>query len=245
MTAPVTINFIVGLQVEGGAVDVAHVRRSLEFAIQHYREAEGLTHDDDDGSVTEFQVQPEFLTLSLAQNTDPLTLTLAQRLEDLESGSTLHHYAAQAAFAVLANNWSETGAVYADDAVEAARLLTVYAQEVAALPNAIALTAHEAARLLKESERLMQMSEDAQGVYETALQNASAQARDAAQTAMRSCLEALKASPVVIPDDVESTEVAARLRDGTAPPIMLQAILRAAKASGPAVDLNNLPPVKG
>ncbi|USN15601.1 hypothetical protein KIKIMORA_04830 [Brevundimonas phage vB_BpoS-Kikimora] len=249
MTAPVTINYIVTLQVEGGAVDPAHVRRSLEFAVQHYMSAEGLTHEDDDGSVTEFQVQPEFMTLALAQNTDPLTLRLAQRLEDLESGSTLPHYAAQAALAVLANNWSDAGAVYADDAVEAARLLTLYAKAADELPNAIALTAHEAARMLKESERLMQMSEEGQGAYKTALQEAAAEAHRTAQTAMQACLEAVKAASGVYAEKVESSPTAARLRDGTATQTLMESILQAAKSGKdgepPMVDLDYLPPLKG
>ncbi|USN14505.1 hypothetical protein DOMOVOI_00300 [Brevundimonas phage vB_BpoS-Domovoi] len=248
MTAPVTINYIVSLQIEGGAVDPAHVRRSLEFAIQHYRDAEGLSADDDAGSVTEFQVQPEFLTLALAQNTDPLTLRLCQKLEDIGSGSSLPHYAAEAAMAVLVNNWSDAGAVYAEDAEEAARLLTLYAKEAQALPNAIAVTAHEAARLLKEQDRLLQMADEEQGDYAAALRRAAAQATLGAKTAMKACLEALKAAPTIIPDDVESTDAAARLRDGAATKALMESILQAAKVATngapPTVDLNNLPPVK-
>ncbi|UTC28650.1 hypothetical protein MARCHEWKA_01370 [Brevundimonas phage vB_BpoS-Marchewka] len=247
MTAPVTINYIVSLQIEGGAVSPDHVRRSLEFAIQHYRDAEGLSADADDGSVTEFQVQPEFLTLALAQSTDPLTLRLAQQLENLESGSTLAHYAAQAALAVLASNWSDAGAVYNGDAEEASRLLTLYAKEADELPNAIAITAHEAVRMLQEGARLMQMADEGQGDYAAALHDAATQADLAAKGAMRACLQAILSSPGANAENINASSAAERLREGTATKTLMESILQAAKTgkdgAPPTVNLNNLPPV--
>ena len=248
MTAPVTINYIVSLQIEGGAVSPDHIRRSLEFAIQNYRDAEGLSADDDEGSVTEFQVQPEFLTLALAYNADPLTLRLAQQLENLESGSTLAHYAAQAAMAVLANNWSDAGAVYAEDAEEAARLLSLYAKEAAELPNAIALTAHEAARMLKEADRLIQMADEGTGDYAAALRDAAEQAHLAAKVAMRACLKAILSPQGANAEHINASYAAGRLSDGTATKTMMESILQVAKTgkdgAPPTVNLHNLPPVK-
>ncbi|UTC28491.1 hypothetical protein GURKE_04890 [Brevundimonas phage vB_BpoS-Gurke] len=248
MTAPVTINYIVSLQVEGGAVNPAHIRRSLEFAVSHYMDAEGLTHEDDDGSVTEFQVQPEFLTLSLAQNTDPLTLRLCRQLEDLESGGSLGHYAAQAALAVLANNWSEAGAVYVADAEEAANLLNLYAREAGEYPNAVAVTAHEAVCKLKAADSLTQMADDGEGDYAASLHQATKEAHRAAQAAMQACLQAILAPTGVNAETVNATHIAGRLRDGAATQTMMESILQAAKAilpgEAPILDLDALPPLK-
>ncbi|UTC29096.1 hypothetical protein BAMBUS_00130 [Brevundimonas phage vB_BpoS-Bambus] len=242
MSDPTTVNFIVGLQIEGGAFSVDHVKRALEFAIQHYREAEGLTADDDDGSVTEFMVSPDFLTLSLAQGGDPLTTALARYADDIASGSTLEHYAAEAAFRVLASNWADNGAVCLSDVDEVVSLLQVHAASVSELPTAVAITAHEACRLLEEAEKLTQMSEEADGAYAGALTAAASAAVSGAKEAMTACLAAIIAArPGTDPEHF----AAQALRGGMATPTLLKSILKTARETHQigAVDLNDLKPV--
>ena len=49
------LTFPVILEIEG-AVDTGYVRRSIEYAIQHYRDAEGLSADTDEGHVVAVSV---------------------------------------------------------------------------------------------------------------------------------------------------------------------------------------------
>ena len=150
----VMLTFKVEFQADG-AVDAKYVQRSLEHAISHYREAEGLSAPDDEGAITEFQVSALEGDVLIGGD-DALRRQLQDLLTKTEEGYDLAHYGARDALQVLARSWLADDKISRYDIEDVIRVLRETFQGLATQPSR-ALDALKAA--LAATERVQALND--------------------------------------------------------------------------------------
>lgn len=150
----VMLTFKVEFQADG-AVDAKYVQRSLEHAISHYREAEGLSAPDDEGAVTEFQVSALEGDV-LIGGEDALRRQLQGLLTQTEEGYDLAHYGARDALQVLARSWLADDKISREDILSVCGVLQEVYRGLATRPSR-ALDALKAA--LAATERVQALND--------------------------------------------------------------------------------------
>lgn len=173
--------FKVELQTSG-PVNQDYVRRSLEFAITHYREAEGLSHADDEGYVEEFQVT-RLGDTALDGGEPALRAQLQTVLTEVEEGYDLHHYAARDALQTLAANWLADDKVHPGDVDEVVRILREVGRRLHNRPS-LALDALRQARAATERVQVLNAMtiEAMHGALRDALEKATREANSQMDT---------------------------------------------------------------